>query len=47
MRMLGLPFLSPLRELAPLALRLGLGVVFVAHGFSKFSAPAPKASQAC
>lgn len=37
MRMLGFPFLNSLRFLAPLALRLGLGVVFVVHGYSKFT----------
>ncbi len=37
MRMLGFPFLNSLQFLAPLALRLGLGVVFVVHGYSKFT----------
>ena len=37
MRMLSLPFLDPLHFLAPLALRLGLGVVFVDHGYSKLT----------
>lgn len=35
--MLGLPFLDHLRSLAPLALRLGLAVVFVDHGYSKLT----------
>lgn len=35
MRALGLPFLHSLRDLAPLFLRLGLGLVFVVHGVSK------------
>ena len=37
MRTLGLPFLNPLHFLAPLALRLGLGIVFVVHGYSKLT----------
>lgn len=37
MHALSLPFLAPLRFLAPLALRLGLGVVFVDHGYSKLT----------
>ena len=37
MQMLRLPFLDRLRFLAPLALRLGLGVVFVDHGLSKLN----------
>lgn len=35
MRALGLPPLHRLADLAPLALRLGLGIVFVVHGLSK------------
>jgi uncharacterized membrane protein YphA (DoxX/SURF4 family) len=35
MRALGLPALQRLVDLAPLALRLGLGIVFVVHGLSK------------
>lgn len=35
MRALGLPALHRLVDLAPLALRLGLGIVFVVHGLSK------------
>lgn len=37
MQMLSLPFLNRFRFLAPLALRLGLGVVFVDHGLSKLN----------
>ena len=37
MRMLGLPFLAPAQSLAPLALRVGLGVVFIDHGYSKLT----------
>ncbi len=37
MRMLSFPFLASLHFLAPLALRLGLGVVFVDHGYSKLT----------
>lgn len=41
MRILSLPFLNRLADLAPLALRLGLGIVFVLHGWQKFdSGPA-------
>ncbi len=35
MRALGLPALHRMAHLAPLALRLGLGIVFVVHGVSK------------
>lgn len=37
MRVLGLPFLSRLRDLAPVALRLGVGFVFISYGYSKLS----------
>ena len=37
MRMLSFPFLASLDFFAPLALRLGLGVVFVAYGYSKLT----------
>lgn len=37
MRNLGLPFLSRLGDLAPLALRIGVGLVFVSYGFTKLS----------
>ncbi len=37
MRTLSLQFLASLHFLAPLALRLGLGVVFVDHGYSKLT----------
>lgn len=37
MRVLSVPFLDSPRLLAPLALRLGLGVVFVDHGYSKLT----------
>ncbi|MGB3828491.1 MAG: DoxX family protein [Ornithinimicrobium sp.] len=35
MRTLSLPFLHRLSDLAPLALRLGLGIVFTVHGWQK------------
>ncbi len=35
MRALGLPALQRLADLAPLVLRLGLGIVFVVHGLAK------------
>ncbi len=38
MNALGLPALHRLTHLAPLALRLALGLVFVVHGWSKLSA---------
>ncbi len=37
MRQLGLPFLSRLGDLAPLALRAGVGFVFISYGYSKLS----------
>jgi len=37
MRVLGLPFLSRLGDLAPVALRLGVGFVFVHYGYTKLS----------
>jgi len=37
MRTLSLPFLDSLHYVAPLALRLGLAVVFVDHGYSKLT----------
>ena len=37
MRALSLPALHRLQDLAPLALRLGLGIVFVVHGVSKLN----------
>lgn len=37
MHMLSFPFLAPFQFVAPLALRLGLGVVFVDHGYSKLT----------
>ena len=37
MRVLGLPFLARLRDLAPTALRLGVGFVFISYGYSKLS----------
>ncbi len=40
MRVLGLPFLSRLGDLAPLALRVGVGFVFVSYGSSKLSSGA-------
>lgn len=38
MRALGLPALHRLHDLAPLVLRLGLGIVFLVHGVSKLNA---------
>ena len=37
MRILGLPFLSRLGDLAPVLLRLGVGFVFVHYGYTKLS----------
>ncbi len=37
MRTLGLPMLQRLTHLAPLVLRVGLGIVFVAHGWQKLT----------
>lgn len=37
MRLLGLPFLSPLRDVAPVALRLGVGFNFIWFGNKKIS----------
>ncbi len=37
MRKLSLPFLDHLQGLAPLVLRLGVGLVFAVHGFSKLT----------
>jgi len=37
MRKLSLPFLDHLHGLAPLVLRLGVGLVFAVHGFSKLT----------
>lgn len=37
MRALGLPGLSRFADLAPLVLRLGVGLVFTAHGWQKLS----------
>ncbi len=37
MRQLSLPFLDHLHGLAPLVLRIGVGLVFVVHGFSKLT----------
>lgn len=37
MRALSLPFLRPFTDLAPLALRLGLGIVFGLHGWQKLT----------
>ncbi len=37
MRTLSLPFLDHFRGLAPLVLRLGVGLVFAVHGFSKLT----------
>ena len=37
MRKLSLPFLDHLRGLAPLVLRLDVGLVFVVHAFSKLT----------
>ncbi len=37
MRALGLPFLSRLGDLAPVPLRLGVGLVFIHYGYKKLS----------
>lgn len=37
MRAMSLPFLHPLSDLGPLALRLGLGIVFGLHGWQKLT----------
>ena len=46
LRVLGLPFLSRLGDLAPLALRIGVGFVFVSYGSSKLSSGA-RSSPGC
>ena len=40
MRILGLPFLSSLQPLGPLMARIGVGVVMILHGWSKYQSGA-------